>query len=504
MKKKITRIITSLILLVMLIPSTAALADAGYTYNYDFWEEVQQSPDAYSVKATLTNIELGIEKKMSNASSLFVRDNMIYVCDSGNNRIIQLKFENDVYTVERIIEEISGSEVTTFNNPTDIFVAKDGHIFIADQNNSRILKLDNELNTVLEFVKPVDDNFEAGVTFLPQKIVVDDAGRVYAIVSHVNKGIVKYEPDGEFVGFIGATPVKYSWYEYIWKEYLMTKAQRAQTENFVPTEYDNISLDEKGFMYVVTTNFDEAELMTDSALPIRKLNSLGNDILIKNGNFPPVGDIDWDNAGGYTGSSKLIDITVMDNDTYFAVDKTRGRIFGYDDQGHLLYAFGGNGNKDGYFRNPTSIEHMGKDLLVLDSIDGQITVFTPTEFGSMIFNALDAYDSGDYDLSADIWQKVLMFNGNYDLAYIGIGRAKLRQGQYKEAMHYFETKYDDDNYAKAFQLYRKEWVEDHIGIIFVVFFLVLLIPLGIGRLKRVRKEVEKYEYEMETVFKRKR
>lgn len=503
-KKKITRIISIMMLLVLLVPSYAALADDGYTYNYDYWGNVQYSPDAYSVKATLTGIELGLDKKLSNALSLYVRDNIIYVCDTGNNRIIEIKYENDEYSVSRIIDSISGTDVTGFKYPTDLYVDAEGNFFVCDQNNQRIVKFNNNLEYIMDFVKPDDANFDQKIDFLPEKLVVDDAGRVYAVVTHINKGLVKYESDGTFVGYVGASPVKYSWYEYIWKTYFMTDEQVAQTESFVPTEYDNVALDARGFMYVVTTNFDESELMSDEAQPIRKLNSLGNDILIKNGEFPPIGDVQWSDDAGYVGPSKLIDITVMDNDTYFALDKTRGRVFGYDDQGHMLYAFGGNGNKDGYFRSPSSIEHMGKDILVLDSLDGQITVFTPTKFGLSIFDALDAYSRGEYDLSADMWNEVLKYNGNYDLAYIGIGRALLRQGDYEGAMKYFETKYDEKNYAKAFQLYRKDWVEEHIGVIFIVFFLILIIPLGIGRLKRVRKEVEKYEYEMETIYRRKK
>ena len=39
---------------------------------------------------------------------------------------------------------------------------------------------------------------------------------------------------------------------------------------------------------------------------------------------------------------------------------------------------------------------------------------------------------GQYDLSADYWREVLRLNGNYDMAYIGIGRSLLRQERYKE------------------------------------------------------------------------
>ena len=105
-------------------------------------------------------------------------------------------------------------------------------------------------------------------------------------------------------------------------------------------------------------------LRSDEAKPIRKLNSMGTDILVKNAELPPIGDVWWDNAGGVSGSSRLIDITVLDNDIYYAIDRTRGRIFGYDDQGNLLYAFGSIGNKLGYLQFPTAIDHMDNDLIV--------------------------------------------------------------------------------------------------------------------------------------------
>ena len=73
----------------------------------------------------------------------------------------------------------------------------------------------------------------------------------------------------------------------------------------------------------------------------------------------------------------------------------------------------------------------------------------------------------------------MQLNGNYDLAYIGIGRSYLRQERYKEAMDYFEVKYDDENYSKAFKQYRKEWVEEHIAVIVIVLLAIFLIPMGI-------------------------
>lgn len=236
--------------------------------------------------------------------------------------------------------------------------------------------------------------------------------------------------------------------------------------------------------------FEEYQLKDDKAKPIRKLNAMGADILIKNGEYPPIGDLWWGNAAGVSGASKLIDITALDNGTYYAIDRTRGRIFGYDSQGNLLYAFGSLGNKQGYFQYPTAIDHMGNDLVVLDSKSAGITILKMTQYGQLIYDALAEYEKGNYDISADYWRQVLMQNGNYDLAYIGIGRALLRQENYKEAMEYFKIKLDDENYSKAFQLYRKEWIEEHIAWIACGFFAIIAIPPLIGKLKKIKREVD--------------
>ena len=81
-------------------------------------------------------------------------------------------------------------------------------------------------------------------------------------------------------------------------------------------------------------------------------------------------------------------------------------------------------------------------------------------------------------------------NGDDEVGYIGIGRSVVRQERYEEGLDYFELKYDDENYSKAFKQYRKQWVEENIGIIFTVVFLLLAIPLGIGRIKKIKHEID--------------
>lgn len=487
--KRIGALAAACLMVLMSAPVTAQAAEIGYTYTFDYWGDVQYSPDAYEVAGVFTTVELGLDKKLITPQGMFIYENYVYICDTGNNRILELERTSvSELKLVREITEFTGAEPNTFSAPTDIAVSAD-HFFIADKSNGRVLKLTKDLQYVMEFTKPTDETFDQDLDFLPNKIAIDTADRVYCVGINVNKGLIKFEANGEFAGFVGATPVTYNWTDYIWKK-LATKEQRAQMTNFVPTEYDNLYMDYEGFIYACTSNASEKDLDAGAIDPVRRLNMIGKDILVRNGNWPVYGDIHWGTAGGHTGPSLLIDITSFENDAYVALDKNRGRLFAYDDQGRLLFAFGGNGNMDGYFKMPAALDHMGYDLFVLDQQDASITIFTPSAYGSMIYQAMDQFLDGEYEASGETWQKVIDINGNYDLAYIGIGRSLLRQERYHEAMEYFELKLDDDNYSKAFKQYRKEWVEENIATIIVVLAVVIVIPLVIGKVKRLKHEID--------------
>ena len=563
---QIKRYLMMMCCLMILFTVIPAAADDGfstsYSYIYDYWEDVQESPDAYRVAGIIDSVTLGLEQlqdvRIRNPQSLFVKDNFLYVCDTDNNRIVVIEKTGSSYVLADVINEMTGAEgepepeeiieesetigmeetaedaealqteqvsdgdlqetgsdlaaentenqwdPNKFLQPYDVCVDTEGYIYIADFGNQRIVKIkkdesDKKYHFVQAFTKPADATFDQGLQFLPKKIVVDVAGRVYALCQNVNKGLVKYEANGEFSGFIGANTVSVNMVDYLWKRYFMTKEQRAQTESFVPTEYENIYIDKDGFIYATNTVFSEYDLKSDSAKPIRRLNSVGSDILIKNDRFPPIGDLDWvqdaanDNSKQDKGPSRFTDITVMDFDIYVALDRSRGRIFGYDSQGILLWAFGTKGNTDGAFNAATSIEHMGYDLFVLDRLKNNITVFTPTEYGSKIFQANEEYLNGRYDESADLWREVLKMNSNYPLAFRGIGRAVLRQNQYEEAMDYFKLAHDRENYGRAFKLYRKEWIEKNVIWIILIIAALLIILLVIGRVRKMKWEVSEYE-----------
>lgn len=494
MKKVITRI-SALALSAVVLAGTSIAACAkedNYTYNYDWWGDVQDSPDFYTVRRVYTSVDLGLELKLNNPSGMYVKENMVYLCDTGNNRILLLeRTAKGDFEVRQEINSFRGNvENTTFSSPTDIAVSDAGDIFIADSGNARILKLDKELNYLMQFDKPVDSTLSPESAFVPTKLIIDAADRVYCIATGINKGLIKYEADGTFSGFVGANKVKFKWTDYIWKKFA-TQAQRDRMIAFVPTEYDNIYVDYEGFIFVCDADQTAGSLKNDGARAVRRLNLLGNDILVQNGEWGTYGDLYMGSGGGYAGPSSFIDVTGMENDIYFCLDKNRGRIFSYDKQGNMMFACGGpGGGMDGYYKRPVAIDHIGTELLVLDSLDCSLTAYTLTEFGRLVFQAIDQFDQGEYDASEATWRKVMGLNGNYDKAYIGIGRALLRQERYKEAMDYFELKYDAENYSKAYKQYRKQWVEEHIGMIVAVILALFLIPMSIGKVKAIKHEID--------------
>jgi len=65
--------LTALALAVMLVlPFGAALAitdgyDSVYTYNYDYWDDYKETPDAYRVSQVIYSSVLGLEKPVLKA-----------------------------------------------------------------------------------------------------------------------------------------------------------------------------------------------------------------------------------------------------------------------------------------------------------------------------------------------------------------------------------------------------------------------------------------------------
>ncbi|MDE7060399.1 MAG: hypothetical protein K2O71_02235, partial [Lachnospiraceae bacterium] len=74
----------------LLFPAAAVKADTmPYdTYSYDWWGEDVLQPPAYLYAEELSYLQSGTNLK--NPQDLFIRDNILYIADMDNNRIVAL------------------------------------------------------------------------------------------------------------------------------------------------------------------------------------------------------------------------------------------------------------------------------------------------------------------------------------------------------------------------------------------------------------------------------
>ena len=146
----------------------------------------------------------------------------------------------------------------------------------------------------------------------------------------------------------------------------------------------------------------------------------GVDILRSKGGFSAEGDIGTLPTGSLPGSSIFVDVAAGDGGMFSALDSKRGRIFTYDKDGNLLFVFGGLGSQRSNFRTPSAIGLMGKRMLVLDRDNNRLSIFSRQTMEVDSEAVVSLYE-GKADQATAAWEKVLQLNGNFEVAYIGIG-----------------------------------------------------------------------------------
>ncbi len=445
--------------------SSVVKADVPYdTYSYNYWGEEVKDPHAYLYTETIDGLGL------SYPSDMFLYKDLIYIADTGNSRVVVTDAEGNLTKVFSTAK----SDSDYLKEPQGVFVTNDGHLYVADTGNGRLVEYDKNGMYVREIGRPVTNLIAESQSYMPTKVVVDSAGRIYVTAYGINMGLVEFNYEGEFQGFLGATQVSVSMFEYIWKNYFSTEAQQIRMETIVPTEYSNIFVDNEDFIYATINNLS-SEDMESGADAVRRLNQTGKDVLRRLGTYDPIGDLvtttfgwDW---------SSFVDVAATEYGCYFMLDKTDGKIFAYDNDSVSLFAFGRNGIREGNFQNPVSLGLSAdeKTIYVLDNMLNSILVFEITEYGEHLLNAIRLNNLGDAEGSTREWQEVLKYNSNSEMAYVGLGKTYLAEGQYEKAMECFEFGNHKEYYSKAFQYHRKELMEQYFPVVVVVAAVLVIL-----------------------------
>ena len=428
-------------------------SDSEY-YLYDYWGETYYSAPLYE-KVNMIDANDFIQDgvRLDKITDIFYDQNKFYLLDSteGDSKIVILdKSFNYISTISTF------NQNDTFSNPQSLYI-RDGLIYIADSGNGRVVILNqetHELETIMGKPNGVP-GLENKVTYEPTRVAVDNVGRIYMIVNGIYEGILEVDMEGNFYGFKGVNEVKVDFTDLFWRQF-MTKEQLAQLISYIPTQFTNIDVDENGFLYTVTRS--------DSDEPIKKFNLKSEDVLKYEYDFArPSGDYFKTEDTKY-GANVFVSVAVNDYGVYAAVDEIYGRIYLYDENGSLL---GVLGNKE-ELKKPSEVMWVGDDLVVIDSGYNQIKVYTPTDYGKIVLNATQSYYVGELHESSLYWEEALKGNSNFELAYTGIGKIKYREGEYKEAMEYFKLGQSRQNYSRAFEKYRGEIVKEYLPVVFFV------------------------------------
>jgi len=517
--KKFISVLCLLFVFLTVVSLPAGAARAYQTYTYSINGDPLYSPDAYTAVKSIDAAGMGLTASsisaLNTANDIVTdQDENIYIVDSENDRIVCLdryyKFKFEIKNFE------NGEGVPDkFHNPQGMYVTADrveegvtipGLIYVCDTDAARILtfELDGSFHSTIP--RPESELFGDDSIYYPVAIAVDAYDRLFVVSSETNEGVIVMTQKGEFTGFIGAQQTYSSLWDQIWKRF-QTDEQRAKQVDIVSYPYNNIAINERGFVYV-TINHKDLESQMTSAItsksvagtyaPCKLLNPAGDEIMRRNGFWPPAGEIDFkpvlssqsssDKDEG--GVSRVIDVATGPEQTWTIVDAKRNKLYTYDYDGNLLFAFGDSGNQLGNLTDIKSIVYQGNTLLVLDGANNaqRLTVFRRTEYGDVLIRALHHQNERQYDLAIEDWKEILMRNSNYDAAYIGIGSALFRSGDYEEALDYYKSAYDTENYSEAYKELRKEWMSRFFLLIPVVIVVVCLL---VGKFLKYAAKINK-------------
>ena len=530
----ILAIVLVLCSLFVLVPSAEEAYD---TYTYSIDGDKLLSPDAYSAKDTnkpITSKEMGLllpengGLALSKATDIVTdQDANVYIADAGNKRLVVLDKNYRVIQIIHSYTDENGA-LKEFESPYGISITNSNdtpdhqsHVYVCDDKTKRIVcfertallaNTDGDYRAEKTILKP-ESKLLKDDAYTPVAIAVDKYGRIFVVSRGTYEGIIVMSGEGEFTGFIGAQKVTKSLLDQIWSK-LMSAEARQETVQNTASAYNNITVDSDGFIYITNNGLEATQQLaaitskTATHSPVKKLNSSGDEIMARNGFFDCGGEVVLDAKN----VSSIIDVAVGPEGTWSILDEKgsvgsqrgRTRIFTYNSNGDLLFAFGDKGEQLGNSKSYVGFTYQcvqGTDangnpkdvynILALDTTEGsnEITVFSPTPYYEQLILAHEYQNNHKYDEAIDIWREILKLNNNFDLAYIGIGKALFSQQKYAESMEMLKAAYETEQYAKAFGEIRSDIIGRFLPLVIIgIVVLVVLLLKFLGYAKKLNKK----------------
>jgi len=439
-----------------------ASSSTTYTYAFDDNYHYVQTQDAYLPGQTITSLGL------DSPSDLVVNnDGDLIIADAGNARVVVYDPITDIIQLE-----ITNPAMVY---PSGVYVVREsstyvgeGDIYVADSLAGIVFHF-NEAGVLLEsFAKPDSIMYDT-LAFQPEKVAVDKAGIMYVVSKGSSDGIVQLSNTGSFLGFFSSNKVTLTLREQF-QQLIYSQEQLDNLNiNLTPPVFTSVFIDDGGIVYSSSSGLRRVE-------NIKKHTTQGTNML----------------AEMYISSQKLVDICVDDPGIIYTADQN-GWIDIYTNDGDFIFTFGSylDAGIAGIFKSLSAIAvDANRQIWTLDSENSYLQSFVPTEYASMIYQAITLYDETRYEEAVTLWQVVLRLNQMSMLAHNGIAKNYLQLEEYRLAADHFKIAGNRALYSEAFWELRNIWLQAYLLPFIGIAALVAIGAVAVTLVDRKTKFLE--------------
>jgi len=403
-------------------------------------------------------------------------DDQLYVADTGNNRIVQMDREG------RIVRSIPDSgehkepdEKEKLRKPEGVFVTEDGLIYVADTGSNRIAVFDKSGSLIREYLQPNSSFTPSNYMYVPSQVALDRRGYVYVANKGGYQGLLQLTPDGQFAGFFGANKVASSPLDRLKRKYY-TKEQLAEEQKKLPGAVTNMAVDRRGFLYTVSRGMNKGQL--------KRLNSGGSDLLNDKNFTPPWAK----RKGTFSFQSVAVDadggMTALEADggRIYQYDGEGNLLFVFGSEYSNDPRFGLFKRATG-----VAVDSEGS-IYVADGELGVIQVFKRTEFGELVQSAAKLSEDGRHEEAYTLWERILSHDGTFDRAYRGMANAEMKRGNFSESMGLYKLALDRQGYSDSFWQVRLDRMTRYFAPVILSAAVIFASLSLIKRLLRRRRK----------------
>lgn len=389
-------------------------------------------------------------------------DNTVYIADSSAIVKEDKTTEGVIFKYNPVVNNGKPEQIGVgqLKAPKGVCLDVDGNIYVADSDQKAIIVFDKTGKLIKKIGAPDPEKnplYGEGNDFTPLKVSVDRGGNIYVVTQSNSNGIVQLKPNGEFIGYFGRNMTKNS-LEIKIKRFFTKKEERDKKYPLTPPLTSNIAIDNKNVVYTLVKSEEENSLKKYN---INGTNLLGADLMFEKG----YQDVAVDDKGFiYTVSdNKENAITVRDKDgniLFTFGNKTTNSM----SVGHFDEAIGIDVDSEG-------------NIWVLDCTGKNLQVFTRTIFASTVMTAMNYYNEGLYKDAEDEYHKIIAQNASFVQAYIGLGNIAQRNQDFELARHYFKIANHKAGYSDAFWEIRDGWLSRNLLWIAIVIVVLVALKL---------------------------